>query len=172
MVFGKKLISQLVIREKLARMVSKLEAHQAWLESLTYQMMMMNHMEAFMKLAGPIALLKMYSSRIAYELSDDAVQIFGGRGTYISPHNIRDELTLCACSLVLCDSHHAHWHGRACRAFPTSHQVRLDSWRLRGDHGRPCHPYGIALHHARRAPVRREPAGAARMCFAAVAVTD
>jgi len=86
-VFGKKLISQPVIREKLARMVSKLEAHQAWLESLTYQMMMMNHMEAFMKLAGPIALLKMYSSRIAYELSDDAVQIFGGRGTYISPQH-------------------------------------------------------------------------------------
>jgi len=33
----------------------------------------------FMQLGGPIALMKMYSTRVSYEVSDDACQIFGGR---------------------------------------------------------------------------------------------
>jgi alkylation response protein AidB-like acyl-CoA dehydrogenase len=31
-------------------------------------------------LAGPIGLLKYYTTRLATEIGDDAVQIFGGRG--------------------------------------------------------------------------------------------
>ena len=40
----------------------------------------MSYKEQSVKLAGPIALAKMLSTRIAHEVSDDAVQIFGGRG--------------------------------------------------------------------------------------------
>lgn len=41
-VFGKPLLSQPVIRQKLAHMISKVEAMQAWLEQVTYQMTKMN----------------------------------------------------------------------------------------------------------------------------------
>ena len=37
-VFGKPLLSQAVIRWKFAQMISKIEAIQAWLENVTYQM--------------------------------------------------------------------------------------------------------------------------------------
>ena len=37
-VFGKPLLAQAVIRFKLASMIAKVEAIQAWLESVTYQM--------------------------------------------------------------------------------------------------------------------------------------
>jgi len=38
MVFGKPLTSQAVIRNKLARMMARVEASQNWLEEITYQM--------------------------------------------------------------------------------------------------------------------------------------
>lgn len=38
----------------------------------------MSYQEQAMRLAGPIALLKAYSTRCAYEISDNACQIFGG----------------------------------------------------------------------------------------------
>lgn len=78
-VFGKKLLSQPVIREKLARMIGKVECAEAWLEHITFQMTKMNFMEQFQHLAGPIAFLKVISTRFMYEISDDACQIFGGR---------------------------------------------------------------------------------------------
>lgn len=37
-VFGKPLLSQAVIRWKFAQMIAKVEALQAWLENVTYQM--------------------------------------------------------------------------------------------------------------------------------------
>ena len=37
-VFGKPLMSQAVIRNKFARMIAKVEALQAWLENVTYNM--------------------------------------------------------------------------------------------------------------------------------------
>jgi len=40
----------------------------------------MSYKEQAAKLAGPIALLKMYSTRTAQETATDAVQVFGGRG--------------------------------------------------------------------------------------------
>ncbi|KAJ3051696.1 hypothetical protein HK102_012018 [Quaeritorhiza haematococci] len=78
-VFGKRLIEQPVIRNKLAHMVSQTEAVQSWLENLTYQMTQMSYKEQSIKLAGPIALLKLFSTRVAHNVSDEACQILGGR---------------------------------------------------------------------------------------------
>jgi alkylation response protein AidB-like acyl-CoA dehydrogenase len=69
-----------VIRAKIARMITLVEANQAWLESVTYQMTKMSYAEQSKHLGGTIALLKNYSTRCAYEVADDATNIFGGRG--------------------------------------------------------------------------------------------
>ncbi|CAO3652770.1 unnamed protein product [Mucor hiemalis] len=79
-VFGKRLIDQPVIRNKLAKMISKLESVHAWIENLTFQMNNMNYNEQSDKLAGPIALCKYEATRMMHDISDDACQIFGGRG--------------------------------------------------------------------------------------------
>lgn len=78
--FGKPLISQPVIRAKLAGMIGKVEAMQAWLEHITHQMTTMDYRTQATHLAGPLAFLKVMSTRWAGEITDDAVQIFGGRG--------------------------------------------------------------------------------------------
>jgi len=77
-VFGKPLIEQPVIRQKLAFMISRVEAIGNWLENLTYQMQHIPPAEDF-KIAGPIALLKQHSTICVYEVSDNACQVFGGR---------------------------------------------------------------------------------------------
>ncbi|KIP11170.1 hypothetical protein PHLGIDRAFT_18086 [Phlebiopsis gigantea 11061_1 CR5-6] len=78
--FGKPLNSLAVIRSKLAAMMARAESVQSWLENITYQMNNMSYKEQAQKLAGPIGLLKMYSTRCAQDTARDAVQIFGGRG--------------------------------------------------------------------------------------------
>ncbi|KAI0734195.1 peroxisomal acyl-CoA-dehydrogenase [Fomitopsis betulina] len=78
--FGKPLHSQAVVRSKLAAMIARTESVQNWLENITYQMCNMSYKEQANKLAGPIAFLKMYSTRSAQQTATDAVQIFGGRG--------------------------------------------------------------------------------------------
>ncbi|KAK5165911.1 uncharacterized protein LTR77_008835 [Saxophila tyrrhenica] len=80
MVFGKPLISQPVIRQKLARMIGLVESNQAWLEQITYQMNHMSYKDQAKNLSGPIGLLKTFCTRSAHEIADDAVNIFGGRG--------------------------------------------------------------------------------------------
>ena len=79
-VFGKPLISQPVIRQKLAKMISLTEACQSWLESITYQMNSMTYEQQSKLLGGPIGLLKSYATRCAHDIADEAVNIFGGRG--------------------------------------------------------------------------------------------
>ncbi|KAI5449682.1 hypothetical protein NCC49_004143 [Naganishia albida] len=79
-VFGAPLIAQPVIRQKLAEMMAKCEAVQAWLEAVTFQMCNMTYGEMSENLAGQIAFLKAFATRCAGEISSDAVQIFGGRG--------------------------------------------------------------------------------------------
>ncbi|KAK7033074.1 hypothetical protein R3P38DRAFT_3313146 [Favolaschia claudopus] len=79
-VFGKPLVSQPVIRAKLAAMISRVESAQAWLENVTYQMCHMNYKQQSTHLAGQIAFAKMYATKTAQETATDAVQIFGGRG--------------------------------------------------------------------------------------------
>ncbi|KAF8838040.1 acyl-CoA dehydrogenase NM domain-like protein [Paxillus ammoniavirescens] len=78
--FKKPLHSQAVIRAKLALMIERVEACQAWMESITHQMNNMSHAEQSDKLAGPIALLKKFVSRSGRETAQDATQMFGGRG--------------------------------------------------------------------------------------------
>jgi alkylation response protein AidB-like acyl-CoA dehydrogenase len=78
-VFGKPLIAQPVIQAKLAEMAAQIEALTSWLDSVTYQMQNLPYEEQVIKLAGPIALLKYYSTRVAYKCADHASQIFGGR---------------------------------------------------------------------------------------------
>ena len=78
-VFGNPLIAQPVIRNKLARITSLVEGVHAWLEAITYQMQHMTHAEQANHLAGPIALLKLFCTRSANVVSDEACQIFGGR---------------------------------------------------------------------------------------------
>ncbi|PSK41880.1 Acyl-CoA dehydrogenase [Elsinoe australis] len=79
-VFGKNLLQQPVIRAKLAKMISLVEANQAWLEQITYQMCNMTYAQQSKQLSGPIGLLKSFATRSAHEVADDAVNIFGGRG--------------------------------------------------------------------------------------------
>jgi len=79
-VFGKKLIEQPTIRQKLAKMISHVEANQAWLESIAYQMTHMSYAQQSKLLGGPIGLLKSFATRSAHEIADEAVNIFGGRG--------------------------------------------------------------------------------------------
>ncbi|KAH6652886.1 acyl-CoA dehydrogenase/oxidase [Truncatella angustata] len=79
-VFGKRLIDQPVIRQKLAKMIALVESHQSWLETITYQMCNMPYKQQAQFLGGPIGLLKMSTTRAAHEVADEAVQIFGGRG--------------------------------------------------------------------------------------------
>ncbi|KAJ3269321.1 hypothetical protein HK104_005146 [Borealophlyctis nickersoniae] len=79
-VFGKKLIEQPVIRNKLAHMIAQTESVHTWLELITYQMTKMSYKEASIKLGGPIALLKLQCTRVAHHVSDEACQIWGGRG--------------------------------------------------------------------------------------------
>ncbi|KAG2345041.1 acyl-CoA dehydrogenase NM domain-like protein [Suillus weaverae] len=82
--FGKPLHAQAVIRAKLAIMISRVEACQAWVENITHQMNNMSYHEQSDKLAGPIALLKQFVSKAGRETAEDATQIFGGRGITVT----------------------------------------------------------------------------------------
>jgi alkylation response protein AidB-like acyl-CoA dehydrogenase len=61
-------------------MISLVEANQAWLEQITYQMCHLSYKEQAKHLSGPIGLLKTFATRSAHEIADDATNIFGGRG--------------------------------------------------------------------------------------------
>jgi len=77
--FGRSLLNQPVVRMRLAKMSAECEAVTAWHESMTYQMCHMEAHEQGEKLAAKCSLLKYYATRVANEISDDAVNIFGGR---------------------------------------------------------------------------------------------
>lgn len=79
-VFGKPLIDQPVIRNKLASCVAALESCQSLCEALTYDMIKSEEGPVGQRLAGPIALLKFQTTRTAWKVADDTVQILGGRG--------------------------------------------------------------------------------------------
>ncbi|KAJ3104263.1 hypothetical protein HK100_004086, partial [Physocladia obscura] len=78
-VFGKALIEQPVIRFKLGQMIAELEAVQSWCDITTFQMNKLSYAEQTRLLGGQIALLKYQATRMAHLVSDNAVQIFGGR---------------------------------------------------------------------------------------------
>merc|ERR1719414_1444659 len=77
-IFGKSLIDQPVIRHKLASAAAALECVFTFMESVTHDMC--KHGPHNDVMAGPIALLKYESTRTALKVSDDCVQIMGGRG--------------------------------------------------------------------------------------------
>lgn len=79
MVFGKKLMTQPVIRHKLARMIGAIEALEGYHESITYQLANMDHAAQFMELGGATAILKYQTTRTMTLVVDEACQIFGGR---------------------------------------------------------------------------------------------
>lgn len=78
--FGKRLIDQPAVRQKMAHMVAELEAVHSWLETMTYQMTKMSYAAQSMKLGGTTSLLKYQCTRVAHLVADESVQIFGGRG--------------------------------------------------------------------------------------------
>jgi len=77
-IFGKSLMDQPVIRNKLASAAAALECVFTMLEAVTYDMN--KHGPHNDVMGGRIALLKYESTRTALRVSDDCVQIFGGRG--------------------------------------------------------------------------------------------
>ncbi|GAA5830888.1 hypothetical protein JCM5353_002636, partial [Sporobolomyces roseus] len=77
---GKRLIDNAVVRQKFAHIIAKIDSGQAWLEQITLQMCTMSYAEQSKLLAGPVALLKTFLSVSGQQISDDCVQIFGGRG--------------------------------------------------------------------------------------------
>eukprot|EP00397_Hematodinium_sp_SG-2012_P006876 GEMP01006913.1.p1 GENE.GEMP01006913.1~~GEMP01006913.1.p1 ORF type:complete len:517 (+),score=101.14 GEMP01006913.1:120-1670(+) len=79
-IYGKPLTAMPVIRQKLAKIIAGVEAIEANLNNVTYQMNHMDYKTQTAHLAGPIALLKYQSTRVAEMVSDESVQIFGGRG--------------------------------------------------------------------------------------------
>ncbi|KAL2918377.1 hypothetical protein HK105_201777 [Polyrhizophydium stewartii] len=78
--FGEKLFSHGVIRNKLAHMARQIEASQAWLESIVYQLSIMPPEEAMLRIGGPIALLKAQSTITLDYCAREATQILGGVG--------------------------------------------------------------------------------------------
>lgn len=61
-------------------MIGHVEANQAWLESIAYQMNHMSYADQAKHLGGPIGLLKTHATRAAQEIASEGVNIFGGRG--------------------------------------------------------------------------------------------
>lgn len=78
--FGKRLIDQPVVRQKLAHMVAETEAVHSWMEQVTYQMTQLSYSAQGSKLGGSTSLLKYQCTRVAHLVADESVQIFGGRG--------------------------------------------------------------------------------------------
>lgn len=76
--FGKRLIDHQAIRFKIAHMARMVEASQAALEFVTYQLATMSHQEQQVKLGGPIALLKVQATTTFEYCAREAAQIFGG----------------------------------------------------------------------------------------------
>jgi len=74
--FGKRLIDHPVIRLKLAHMARQVEASQAMLESVTYQLCTLGKEDA--SLGGPCALLKAQITQTYDYCAREAAQIFGG----------------------------------------------------------------------------------------------
>jgi alkylation response protein AidB-like acyl-CoA dehydrogenase len=76
--FGQRLIDHPVIRFKLAQMARHVEATHSLLESVTYQMVTMDHSRWNVLLGGPMAMLKTQASQTLELCAREASQIFGG----------------------------------------------------------------------------------------------
>ncbi|GAA5891544.1 hypothetical protein JCM6882_004505 [Rhodosporidiobolus microsporus] len=77
-VFGRLLIESEVIRSKFAMMAREVEAQQAWIESVVYQLSHLSHSDGSRLLGGTTALLKAHSSITLEHVAREAVQVLGG----------------------------------------------------------------------------------------------
>ncbi|GAA6007196.1 hypothetical protein JCM10207_001542 [Rhodosporidiobolus poonsookiae] len=77
-VFGKKLVDSEVIRNKFAHMGRCVEAQQAWIESVVYQIDRLPKSVANAQLGGTTALLKAHCSITLELVAREAVQVLGG----------------------------------------------------------------------------------------------
>merc|ERR1719408_795005 len=77
-VFGKPLVEQPVIREKLAQMFAGVESCTSVLYDITYNMKLFGPAGA--EIGSRIALLKYHVTRMTHVVADNAVQVLGGRG--------------------------------------------------------------------------------------------
>ncbi|KAH8756016.1 acyl-CoA dehydrogenase family protein [Diaporthe sp. PMI_573] len=75
--FGKRLIDQPVVRNRLARCGTDLEALSAWIDQSIYQM---NDKDARQMLGGSMALLKAKAGMVLDDCARCAVLLFGGKG--------------------------------------------------------------------------------------------
>ncbi|KAI8812808.1 putative acyl-CoA dehydrogenase [Cladochytrium replicatum] len=79
--FGQKLFDHGVIRNKLGHMARQIEATQAWLDFIVYQLSeIKDPQEAMIKLGGPLALLKAQCTVTLEYCAREATQILGGVG--------------------------------------------------------------------------------------------
>lgn len=76
--FGMKLIDHAVIRQKLGIMAGRVEALQSWVNDLAYQYKILPPQQAMIKLGGPIATCKAYTSQTLELCAREGSQIFGG----------------------------------------------------------------------------------------------
>ncbi|GAA5990047.1 hypothetical protein JCM11641_001486 [Rhodosporidiobolus odoratus] len=77
-VFGKKLVESEVIRHKFAHMARNVEAQQAWIESVVYQLDNLSKADGNRLLGGTTALLKAHASLTLEIVAREAVQVMGG----------------------------------------------------------------------------------------------
>jgi len=78
-VFGKRLIHQPQIQERLAEMCAYTDSVSALIDNVTYKMDSMSYAEQTKKLSGAISLLKNQQVQASRVVNDGAIQIFGGR---------------------------------------------------------------------------------------------
>jgi len=90
-VFGKPLIHQPQIQEKLSEMIAYTESVQAWIDIVTHRMTKMSYAEQNKELAGTISLLKNQQVEASRKIADHAVQIFGGRALTASNMGVNVE---------------------------------------------------------------------------------
>ncbi|KFY09084.1 hypothetical protein V492_05643 [Pseudogymnoascus sp. VKM F-4246] len=78
--FGKTLMDQPVVRNRLAKAGAELESQSAWIDQFVYQMTRLSKAEADLKLGGLTALVKAQAGRVFDECARVAVILFGGNG--------------------------------------------------------------------------------------------
>ena len=78
--FGKPLIANQVIRQKLARIAQDIEAHWAWLEQLAFHVQNSPKLWQDGEIAGRVALAKVKGGRLLERAAREAQQVFGGAG--------------------------------------------------------------------------------------------
>jgi alkylation response protein AidB-like acyl-CoA dehydrogenase len=78
--FGKPLITNQVIRAKIARIARDVESHWAWLEQIAYHVNNSPEKWESQEIAGRLALAKVMGGKLLEKAAREAQQIFGGAG--------------------------------------------------------------------------------------------